>query len=133
FAQKISQVQGLGQVFVGGGQQPAVRVQVDPMLLAGLGLGFEDVRAAIAASTADQPKGSLTGETQSTTIAANDQLFGSAAFRDVIITTKNGSAVRLGDVAKVVDDVENRRTAGWVDGARGVILVIRKQPDANII
>jgi hydrophobe/amphiphile efflux-1 (HAE1) family protein len=133
FAQKISQVQGVGQVFVGGGQQPAVRVQIDPMLLAGLGLGFEDVRAAIAASTADQPKGSLTGETQSTTIAANDQLFGAAAFRDVIIANKSGAAVRLGDVAKVVDDVENRRTAGWVDGVRGVILVIRKQPDANII
>ena len=134
FAQKISQVPGVGQVFVGGGQQPAVRVQIDPMLLAGLGLGFEDVRAAIAASTADQAKGSLTGETQSATISSNDQLFGAAAYRDIIITTKtDGSAVRLGDVATVLDDVENRRTAGWVDGKRGVILVIRKQPEANII
>jgi hydrophobe/amphiphile efflux-1 (HAE1) family protein len=132
-AQKISQIPGVGQVFVGGGQQPAVRVQVDPVQLAGLGLGLEDVRAAIAAATANSPKGALSGPMQQQTIAANDQILNAAAFRDVIVSYRNQSAVRLGDVADVLDDVENRRAAGWIDGRRAVVVVIRRQPGANIL
>jgi hydrophobe/amphiphile efflux-1 (HAE1) family protein len=132
-AQKISQVEGVGQVTVGGGQQPAVRVQADPASLAGLGLGLEDVRAALAGATVNSPKGSVGGAAQAHTIAANDQLFDAEAYRQVIITYREGAAVRLGDVAKVVDDVENNRAAGWINGKRSVVLIIRRQPGANIL
>jgi hydrophobe/amphiphile efflux-1 (HAE1) family protein len=132
-AQKISQVPGVGQVFVGGGQQPAVRVQVDPEALAGLGLGLDDVRNTLAAATADEAKGSLVGPFQAVSVAANDQLLNADAYRDVVVSYANGSALRLGDVATVFDDVENNRVAGWVNGKRGVVLIIRRQPGANII
>jgi hydrophobe/amphiphile efflux-1 (HAE1) family protein len=132
FAQKIAQVQGVGQVFVGGGQQPAVRVQADPAALAGAGLAMDDLRVTLGQLTAHQPKGTIEGQTQ-TTIDANDQLFDAAGWREQIVSWRNGSAVRLGDVAKVVDDVENVRAAGWENGERTVLLVIRRQPGANII
>jgi multidrug efflux pump subunit AcrB len=134
FAEKISQIRGVGQVFVGGGQQPAVRVQVDPVALSGLGLGLEDVRKAIAASTSNQPKGSLLGKAQAYMIGgANSQIFREAAFRKLILTYQNGAAVRLGDVADVFDDVENNRVAAWVNGKRAILLIIRRQPGANIL
>jgi len=132
-AQKIAQVEGVGQVTVGGGQQPAVRVQVDPTALAGLGLGLEDVRSALSQATSNQPKGSLDGPAEAHTIAANDQLLGADAYRSLIISYRSGAAVRLGDVARVVDDVEDNRVAGWINGRRSVVLVIRRQPGANII
>ena len=132
-AQKISQVDGVGQVFVGGGQQPAVRVQVDPAALAGLGLGLENVRTVLAQSNVDRPKGALSGPDQAHIIAANDQLLRADAFRPLVIAYQNGSAVRLGDVANVVDSVENTRVAGWADGKRAVLMIIRRQPGANII
>ncbi len=132
-AQKISQIEGVGQVTVGGGAQPAVRVQVDPASLAGLGLSLEDVRQALGRTTVNQPKGSVGGEAQARTISANDQLFNAATYRDIIIAYQSGAAVRLGDVATVVDDVENNRVAGWINGKRSVVLVIRRQPGANII
>ncbi|HVY37792.1 MAG TPA: multidrug efflux RND transporter permease subunit [Polyangia bacterium] len=132
-AQKMSQIDGVGQVFVGGGQQPAVRVQIDVEALAGHGLSLEDVRAALASSTANQPKGSLTGSDVTYNIAATDQLLGAAAYRELIVATKNGASVRLGDVANVFDDVENNRLAGWIDGQRCVLMIIRRQPGANIL
>jgi multidrug efflux pump len=132
-AQKISQVEGVGQVFVGGGQNPAVRVQVDPAVLAGLGLGLEDVRTVLSQATVDQPKGSLSGARQAQTIAANDQLVGAASFRDLVINYHGNAAVRLGDVAQVIDDVENNRVAAWTNARRSVSLLIRRQPGANII
>jgi hydrophobe/amphiphile efflux-1 (HAE1) family protein len=131
--QKIAQVSGVGQVFVGGGQQPAVRVQVDPTALAGVGLGLEEVRQAIASSTIDPPKGALSGPARQEVIGANDQLFGAAAFRKIVLTTKGGGVVRLADVARVFDDVENNRVAAWTNGHRSVLVVIRRQPGANII
>jgi len=109
FAEKISQIQGVGQVFVGGGQQPAVRVQVDPVALSGVGLGLEDVRKAISSSTSNQPKGLLIGDTTAFTIDANSQIFRAAGFLKIILTYQNGAAVRLGDIADVFDDVENSR------------------------
>jgi hydrophobe/amphiphile efflux-1 (HAE1) family protein len=132
-AQKISQVEGVGQVTVGGGQQPAVRAQCDPTLLAGLGLTLEDVRNAIASNTTNQPKGGLSGPSQAHAIAANDQIFGAAAYAPIIVAYQNGAAVRLTDVCTVVDDVENNRVAGWINGQRAVVLIIRRQPGANII
>ena len=132
-AQKISQVPGVGQVFVGGGQQPAVRVQADPTALAGVGLGLEDVRIALTGLTADHPKGSVGGATQSQAISANDQLFGADGWRNAIVHYQDGASVRLGDVARVIDSVENERVAGWANGERTVVLVIRRQPGANIL
>jgi multidrug efflux pump len=132
-AQKIAQVQGVGQVFVGGGQNPAVRVQVDPAVLAGLGLGLEDVRTVLSQATVDQPKGALAGAHQAQSIASNDQLAGAQGFRDLVVSYKGNAAVRLGDVAQVIDDVENNRVAAWTNGTRSVSLLIRRQPGANII
>jgi hydrophobic/amphiphilic exporter-1 (mainly G- bacteria), HAE1 family len=132
-AQRIAQVEGVGQVFVGGGQQPAVRVDVDPGALAGLGLGLEDVRTALSATTVNLPKGSVGGAQQSSVIAANDQLFGSTAYKDLIISYQGGAAVRLGDVARVTDDVENTRLAAWANKDRAVLMIVRRQPGANII
>ncbi len=132
-AQKISQVPGVGQVYVGGGQQPAVRVQVDPAALAGAGLGMEDVRQALATGTIDQPKGSLSGPARDQPIAANDQLGDADSYRPLVVSWANGAPLRLGDVANVLDGVENDRVAGWIDGRRAVVLVIRRQPGANIV
>ncbi len=132
-AQKISQVDGVGQVFVGGGQQPAVRVQVDPLKLAGTGLSLEDVRTVIAGATVDVPKGSLSGALLTQTIGANDQLFGAKAFEGLVLRHNAGAALRLRDVAKVIDDVENNRVAAWADGRRAVVLIIRREPGANVI
>jgi hydrophobe/amphiphile efflux-1 (HAE1) family protein len=132
-AQKISQVDGVGQVFVGGGQQPAVRVQVDPVALAGLGLSMEDVRSVLARANVDRPKGSLSGPRRTYSIAADDQLFRADQFRPLLIAYRGGAPVRLGDVADVQDSVENTRVAGWADGKRAVLMIIRRQPGANII
>jgi hydrophobe/amphiphile efflux-1 (HAE1) family protein len=132
-AQKIAQVKGVGQVFVGGGQQPAVRVQVDPVALAGVGLSLTDVQNVIAKETVDQPKGSFTGAKQGETIAANDQLLVADSYKNLVLQNANGQVTRLRDVANVFDDVENQRVAAWTDGVRSVLVIIFRQPDANII
>jgi hydrophobe/amphiphile efflux-1 (HAE1) family protein len=132
-AQKISQVHGVGQVFVGGGQQPAVRVEVDPSSLAGMGTSPADVRGALAATTADQAKGSISGDVQSSAIGANDQVFDARGYRPVIVAQNGQATTRLSDVARVTDGVQNDRVAGWADRDRAVLLIVRKQPDANII
>ncbi len=132
-AQKISQVPGVGQVQVGGGQQPAVRIQADPKSLAGIGLSMEDLRTSVASATANEAKGSIAGIQQTTMIGANDQLFGADAFRSLVIAYKGGAPVRLNEVANVFDDVENNRVAAWHNGKRAVLLIIRRQPGSNII
>ena len=132
-AQKISQVHGVGQVFVGGGQQPAVRVQVDPSSLAAMGLSSADLRGTLAQTTVDSPKGSISGSAQAQTIGANDQIFDAKTYGKVVVAQNGPSATQLRDVAHVFDDVENNRVAGWADAKRAVILVVRKQPDANIL
>ena len=132
-AQKISQVSGVGQVTVGGSQQPAVRIQVDPETLAGVNLTMEDVRTAVASSTANYPKGALSGDTHDRTLIANDQLFGAKAFESIVVSHDNGAIVRLGDVANVFDSVENERVAAWTNGQRSIVMIIRRQPGANIV
>jgi multidrug efflux pump len=132
-AQKISQVRGVGQVFVAGGQQPAVRVQYDPQALAGMGVGSGDVRGAIGSTTVDEAKGMLVGKMQSSSIGANDQLFDANGYKPLVVSQAGQATARLGDVASVFDDVENNRVAGWADAKRAVILLVRKQPDANIL
>ena len=132
-AQKISQVAGVGLVTINGGQKPAVRVQVDPAALAGTGLTLEDVRAALAAANVNQPKGNLDGPRQDFALATNDQLYKASAFRTLIIAYKNGAAVRLQEVADVVDGVENAQLAGWAGDRRAIILNVQRQPGANVI
>jgi hydrophobe/amphiphile efflux-1 (HAE1) family protein len=132
-AQKIAQVHGVGQVVVGGGVQPAVRIQVDPVALAGAGLSLTDVQNVVNTQTVDQPKGNITGTMRAESIAANDQLIKADAYKKIVLATNKGQVVRLGDVANVFDDVENQRAAGWCDGERAVLVIIFRQPDANII
>ncbi|HEX3773427.1 MAG TPA: efflux RND transporter permease subunit [Polyangiaceae bacterium] len=132
-AQKIAQVPGVGQVFVGGGQQPAVRIQADPKALAGVGLSMEDLRNSVASATALEAKGSISNSQQAQVIGANDQLFGADAFRNLVIAYRNGAPVRLNEVSKVFDDVENNRVAAWFNGKRAVLVIIRRQPGSNII
>ncbi|HEY1587931.1 MAG TPA: efflux RND transporter permease subunit, partial [Polyangia bacterium] len=130
-AQKISQVSGVGLVSLNGGQKPAVRVQVDPMALAGAGLSLEDVRNALAAANVNQPKGNVDGARQDFTIATNDQIDKAAGFRPLVIAYKNGAPVRLAEVANVTDGVENAQLAGWAGEKRAIILNVQRQPGAN--
>ena len=148
-AQKISQLSGVGLVSINGGQKPAVRIQANPMALAGYGLSLEDIRAALGTANVDQAKGSLSGARQSFTIGANDQLLTSVDYAKVIIAYRNGSPVRLSDVADSIDSAENLYQAAWVGYAGkpasgkqpatdatqnpAVILNIQRQPGANII
>ncbi len=132
-AQKISQVRGVGQVTVGGGQQPAVRVQYDPGAIAGMGIGSGDLKTIIGSSTRDEAKGSIGGSTQTSSIGANDQLLDARGYQPLVIAQSAEGVAQLGHVANVYDDVQNNRVAGWADGQRAVLLLIFKQADANII
>jgi hydrophobe/amphiphile efflux-1 (HAE1) family protein len=132
-AQKLSQVSGVGLVTIQGNQKPAVRVRVNPVALANLGLSLEDVRSALAAANVNAPKGSFDGARQSYAIGSNDQMFTAAEFRPIIIAYRNGSPVRISDVGDVVDNVENTRLAGWVGVSPAVIVDVQRQPGANII
>ncbi len=132
-AQKISQLPGVGLVTISGGQRPAVRVQADPLALAAYGLSLEDLRAVLAQANVNQAKGNLEGPRQSFTIGANDQLFSSEEYKPVVIAYKNGAAVRLSDVAEVIDGVENVKLAAWMNDMPAVIVNIQRQPGANII
>ena len=132
-AQKISQVHGVGQVEVNGGQQPAVRVQFDPEALAGMGMSSADVRAAIGATTTDEPKGTIVGKTQSSSIGANDQVFTPEGYQPLVIAQNGQATAQLGHIARVYESVENERVAGWADAKPSVLIMVRKQPDANIL
>ncbi len=132
-AQRLSEVLGVGLVTIQGGQKPAVRVQVDPARLASYHLSLEDVRAALAKTNVNQPKGSFDGKSQAFTISANDQLLDAATFNPTIIAYRNGSPVRLIDIGEAINGVEDTKTAAWYDGKQAVIVDIQRQPGANII
>ncbi|HET9031766.1 MAG TPA: efflux RND transporter permease subunit, partial [Dokdonella sp.] len=132
-AQKLSQVAGVGLVSIAGNVRPAVRIQVDPAAIANQGLTIEDVRSALTQANVNGPKGTIDGASQSYTIGANDQLKDADGYRNTIISYKGGAPVRLGDVAKVVDGVENDQLAAWANGKPAVLLDIRRQPGANIV
>ncbi|HTC26207.1 efflux RND transporter permease subunit [Dyella sp.] len=134
-AQKLSQVQGVGLVSIAGNVRPAVRIQVNPAQLANLGLTMEDVRNALTEANVNAPKGTLNGATQSYTISTNDQLATAAEYKNTIISynSTTNAPVRLADVAKVVDGVENDQLAAWANGKPAVLLDIRRQPGANIV
>ncbi len=132
-AQKISQLPGVGLVRISGGQKPGVRIRVNPTALAALGLGLEDVRAALASANVDQAKGNFESPYQIYTIGANDQIMRSSDYRKIIVAYRKNAPVRLADVATVVDDVENTRMAAWMNDQPSVIVNIQRQPGANII
>ncbi|HEX4141488.1 MAG TPA: efflux RND transporter permease subunit, partial [Candidatus Methylacidiphilales bacterium] len=140
-AQKISQVDGVGQVTVGGSSLPGVRVEVNPTNLFNAGIGLEDVRNALSNANANKPKGHFMNASHTWTIDDNDQLFHAADYKPLIVTYRNGSAVRVGDVADVVDSVEDVHTAGYAgnnDNGKSefkpsVLVVVFREPGANII
>ncbi|MFO0014671.1 MAG: multidrug efflux RND transporter permease subunit [Planctomycetota bacterium] len=132
-AQKLSQVKGVGQVTVSGGQKPAIRVQANPTSLSAVNLTLDDLRVALVAANVNQAKGSFDGPKQSIIIGANDQLFTADQFRELIVAYRAGAPIKLSDVANVVEDVENIRQAAWRDTTPAVLLNIQRQPGANII
>ena len=131
--QKLAQIEGVGQVFVGGSSQPAVRIEANPFALNNMGLGLETVRTAVAAENANQAKGTLQSDGKSWMITANDQLKKAKDYRSLIVAYKNGNPVRLSDVADVQDSYSNINNMGSFDGKPSVLVVIFRQPGANII
>jgi HAE1 family hydrophobic/amphiphilic exporter-1 len=143
-AQQISQINGVGLVNIGGAQKPAVRIQVDPAKLAAMGISLEDVRGVIANVSVNQPKGTIDGPTQSFTVYTNDQLLAAKPWNDVVLAYKNGAPIRVRDIGVAIDAPENNKVHAWAYGGagdptsaiqdgRGMILVITKQPGANVI
>jgi len=132
-AQKLAQVEGVGQVFVGGGAKPAVRAEVNPMLLNKLGVGLDSVRTALNQANANTPKGEFSDPVNAWSIHDTDQIFQSDQYRKLIVAYKNGAPVRLADVADVQDSVEDIHNVGLANGKPAVLIIISRQPGANII
>ena len=133
FAQKISQLSGVGLVSISGGQRPAVRIRANPRALSAYGLTLEDVRATVAAANVNQAKGAFDGPRRASIINATDQLLSSRDYQPLIVAYRNGAPVHLSDVADVVDDVENVRQAAWMNETPAVLINIQRQPGANVI
>lgn len=131
--QRLSQVEGVGDVEIGGGSLPAVRVELLPFALNRYGISTEDVRAAIQASNANRPKGAIEGDGRRLQIYTPSPARKAAEYESLVIAWRNNAAVRLGDVARVIDGVENRRTVGLFNGSPAIIVLVTRQPDANII
>jgi multidrug efflux pump len=131
--QKISQVEGVGEVRVGGGSPPGVRIDINPTILNHLGLGLEDVRSALAAANANRPKGQISSSRNSWSITATDQLMTAAEYEPLIVAWRNGAPIRVKDVATVTDSVEDIRNFGLSDGKPSIMVIIFRQPGANII
>ena len=132
-AQRMSAVSGVGHVSIEGGIKPAVRIEADVSRLASYGLSMSDLSQAVTDANVAGPKGSLDGDKQSFTIAANDQIDSAKAYEDVVIAYRNNAPVRLKDVATVSDGLENSRVGGWYQGKPAVIIDVQRQPGANVI
>ena len=132
-AQQISQISGVGQVSIGGEQKPAIRIQIDPAKLVAKNLSLEEVRAPLAITTVNSPKGSIDGDTRNYTIYANDQLTKAADWNNVIIAYRNGAPLRVSDIGSAVAGPEDAKKAAFANGKRGMFLIIFKQPGANVI
>ena len=143
-SQQVSNIDGVGQVIVGGQQKPAVRIQIDPRKVASLGLQLDNVRATIANQTVNSPKGSINGALKSYTIYANDQILNAAPWKDLAVGYHNGAAIRLSDIGQVVSSVENNQVGAWafagaanqdknLKSGQAILLIIFKQPGANVI
>jgi hydrophobe/amphiphile efflux-1 (HAE1) family protein len=131
--QQLSQLPGVGQVLVGGQQTPSIRVQVDPARLANMGLTLEDVRTVLTNVTVDDPKGSVDGPKQSFTIYANDQLTKAEPYNNIVVGYRNGAPIRVRDIGQAVPGPQNRELTAWTNGKQSILLLIFKQPDANVI
>jgi hydrophobic/amphiphilic exporter-1 (mainly G- bacteria), HAE1 family len=132
-AQQISRIPGVAQVAIGGQQKPAVRVQVDPVKIASMGIQLEDIAGVIANATVDAPKGSFNGELHNFAIYDNDQLMEAKPWNDIIIAYVNGAPVRIRDIGVAVDGPENNQMTAWQNGHPGILLQVFKQPGANVI
>ena len=132
-AQRISMVSGVSRVLVYGAQKYAVRVQVDPDQLAAHNIGIDEVQSAIASSNTNLPTGHLDGDKQAFTIESSGTLANAAQYRPIIVAWRNGSPVRLEQLGRVLDDVEDNKIVAWVDNVRGVILAIQRQPGTNTV
>jgi hydrophobe/amphiphile efflux-1 (HAE1) family protein len=132
-AQKMRQISGIGEVYIGGGAKPAVRVQVNPGQLNNYGISLENVRTALQDANANRPKGELANLRRSWGITDSDQLFKAREYQPLIVTWRNGAPVRLSDIGWVTDSVEDVRNAGFINGRSGIILVVFRQPGANMI
>ncbi len=132
-AQQLSQLPGIAQVTVGGQQKPAVRVQIDPVKLAAVGLQLEDVANLITTATVDSPQGAITGPNKNFAIYDNDQLLKAAPWNDVIVAYRNGAPVRIRDIGVAVDGPENSQVRGFQNGKLGILLLVYKQPGTNVI
>jgi multidrug efflux pump len=132
-AQKLSQIQGVGQVMVGGGALPAVRVELNPTQLHAYGISLEQVRMFLQAANANQPKGQFSGPDESVAIGASDQLLKAAPYRSLVVGFYQGAPVRLSNIADVQDSVQDVRNAGIADGNPAILVIISRQPGANII
>ena len=132
-AQQVSQISGVALVLIAGAQKAAVRIEANPIALAGRGLSLEDIRAAVASANLNAPKGTLNGERQGITLENNDQLMTAENYRPVIVAWKNGSPVRISDVAGVIDGSEEARASGTYNGEKSILLIIQRQPGVNVI
>src|ERR1700761_6907438 len=132
-SQQISQIAGVSQVLIGGEQKRAVRVQIDPAKLAAMGMTLEDVRSVLTNATVNAPKGTIEQGPQSFAFYDNDQLTKASEYSDVIVAWRNGAPVRVKDIGQAIDGPENQLLASWQNGKRGIILIIFKQPGANVI
>jgi multidrug efflux pump len=132
-AQRIAQVDGIGQVDVSGAEQPAIRVRVNPTFLASMGLSLDEVRTAITEANAITPVGAVEGDKQQISLETNGQLREPAEYGAIVIKTKDGNVVRLSSVASIEHGTRNSRSAAMFDGEPAVLLIVRKQPDANVI
>jgi multidrug efflux pump len=131
--QKLSQVQGVGQVVVGGGASPAVRVELNPRALNKYGIGLEQVRGALSGANANVPKGHFSDGYRTWEIGANDQIFTANDYKPLVVAYHNGTSVRVSDIGEVVDSVEDIRNAGYANGKPSVLVIVFRQPGANII
>ncbi|WP_430911255.1 efflux RND transporter permease subunit [Methylobacterium sp. sgz302541] len=131
--QKLSQLSGVGNVDIGGSSLPAVRVELDPTALFHYGIGLEGIRAALASANANSPKGDISAGGRRYQLYANDQGRQAADYRDIVVAYRNGAGVKLTDVGRVVDGVEDKRNLGLVNGKPGVILFVYKQPGSNVV
>ncbi|MGA7995330.1 MAG: efflux RND transporter permease subunit [Bradyrhizobium sp.] len=131
--QALSQIQGVAQVVIFGSQKFAIRVQADPEAAAARGVSLEDIRAAVSRANSSTPVGTLNGPKQDVALQASGQMDKAADYRHVIVAWRNGSPVRLDEIARVYDSVENDKTATWFNGVRSIVLAIYKQPDANTV
>jgi len=133
FAQKLSQLPGVGLVSLSGGQRPAVRIRANTRALAAYGLNIDDLRSTINTANVNTPKGNIDGPTRAYTINANDQLRQASEYKDLVIAYRNGAPVKLSDVADVVDSAENTKLGAWMNTVPAIILNIQRQPGANVI